>query len=288
MVKRDAAKSETGEHDGAPEGETNRYSVRAVERVADILDTLQAEEGGASLVRLAEVTGLPKSSVFRYVATLEARGYVERDAVTGDFVLGVALPSHRRHFDLLIARARPLLERLRDRFGETVNFAVLDDDRVRYLEIVESRKAMRLAARRGERDYVHSTAVGRAIAADLPEAEVRRILASAGMPAMTPRTITAPDELLHRLAEIRADGYAIDDEENEEGARCVAVALHGARIPAGISVSAPAVRLSREEARRVAAQLVDDVSFLGRRITAAPGGGATGAAAASAATASDA
>ncbi|HST40946.1 MAG TPA: IclR family transcriptional regulator [Conexibacter sp.] len=270
MVKRGSADEGLPEGAAGDEGGSSRYSVRAVERVADILDTLQQSESGASLVRLAEVTGLPKSSVFRYVATLEARGYVERDPLTGDFVLGVALPSHRRHFDLLIARARPLLERLRDRFGETVNFAVLDDDRVRYLEIVESPKAMRLAARRGERDFVHSTAVGRAIAANLPEREVRRIVSSAGMPALTPRTITSIEELLARLEEVRADGYAIDDEENEEGARCVAVALPGARMPAGISVSAPAVRLSREEARRVAAELVDDVSFLGRRIGGPP------------------
>lgn len=273
MVKRGAQDPEEPEETGEGEGRGNRYSVRAVERVADILDTLQQSETGESLVRLAEVTGLPKSSVFRYLATLEARGYVERDPLTGDYLLGVALPSHRRHFDLLIGRARPLLERLRDRFGETVNFAVLDDDRVRYLEIVESPKAMRLAARRGDRDYVHSTAVGRAIAAQLPEDEVRRILASAGMPALTPRTITSPGELLERLADVRADGYSIDDEENEEGARCVAVALPGARVPAGISVSAPAVRLSRDEARRVARELVDDVSFLGRRISAAPTAG---------------
>jgi IclR family acetate operon transcriptional repressor len=272
MVKRAGSEHEEGEQPGA-----GRYSVRAVERVADILDTLQQADGGTSLAQLAEVTALPKSSVFRYLATLEARGYVERDADSGDYVLGVALPSHRRHFDLLIARARPLLERLRDRFGETVNFAVLDDDKVRYLEIVESPKAMRLAARRGERDYVHSTAVGRAIAAQLPERDVRRILASAGMPALTPRTITSPDELIARLGDVRADGYAIDDEENEEGARCVAVALPGARIPAGISVSAPAVRLSREEARRVAAELVDDVSFLGQRIVAGPGAAAAAA-----------
>jgi len=272
MVKRDGGQHEQGTEAPA----AGRYSVRAVERVADILDTLQQADGGTSLAQLAEVTALPKSSVFRYLATLEARGYVERDAASGDYVLGVALPSHRRHFDLLIARARPLLERLRDRFGETVNFAVLDDDKVRYLEIVESPKAMRLAARRGERDYVHSTAVGRAIAAQLPERDVRRILASSGMPALTPRTITSPDELIARLDDVRADGYAIDDEENEEGARCVAVALPGARIPAGISVSAPAVRLSRDEARRVAAELVDDVSFLGQRIVAGPGAAASG------------
>jgi len=249
----------------ASEG-SGRYSVRAVERVADILDTLQRAEGGVSLVTLAEVTGLPKSSVFRYLATLEARGYVEKDPDGGDYTLGVALPSQQRHFELLSARARPVLERFRDRFGETVNFGVLDGDRVLYLEIVESHRAMRLAARRGDRDYVHSTALGRAIAANLPEEQVRRIVASAGMPALTTRTITSADELVASLADVRANGFAIDDEENEEGARCVAIALPGARVPAGISVSAPAVRLSREDAARVAAALAEEADYLGRRL----------------------
>jgi IclR family acetate operon transcriptional repressor len=247
---------------------SGRYSVRAVERVADILDTLQRADRGVSLVTLAEVTGLPKSSVFRYMATLEARGYVEKDGETGDFTLGVALPSQQRHFDLLRARARPVLERFRDRFGETVNLGVLDGDRILYLEIVESHQAMRFASRTGDRDYVHSTALGRAMTAQLPEAEVRRILGSAGMPPRTTRTITSPDELIASLAEVRANGYAIDDEENEEGARCVAIALPGMRVPAGISVSAPSVRLSREDAANVAAVLAEEAVYLRRRLGA--------------------
>lgn len=259
--------SGVNESANASSGEAGgRYSVRAVERVADILDTLQRAETGVSLVTLAEVTGLPKSSVFRYVATLEARGYVEKDPDSGDYTLGVALPSQQRHFELLSARARPVLERFRDRFGETVNFGVLDGDRVLYLEIVESHKAMRLAARRGDRDYVHSTALGRAIVAGLPEERVRRIVASAGMPAMTTRTVTSADELIASLADVRANGFAIDDEENEEGARCVAIALPGMRVPAGISVSAPAVRLSRDDAARVAGVLAEEATYLGRRL----------------------
>ena len=199
----------------ASEG-SGRYSVRAVERVADILDTLQRADGGVSLVTLAEVTALPKSSVFRYLATLEARGYVEKDPDSGDYTLGVALPSQQRHFELLSARARPVLERFRDRFGETVNFGVLDGDRVLYLEIVESHRAMRLAARRGDRDYVHSTALGRAIAAGLPEEQVRRIVASAGMPALTTRTVTSADELIARR---RARQRLRDRRRGERGGR---------------------------------------------------------------------
>lgn len=262
-----AAQSSESDTDGTVDRNgSGRYSVRAVERVADILDTLQEAAAPVSLVRLASVTGLPKSSVFRYLATLEARGYVDRDPESGDFTLGLALPTHQQRFATLAARARPVLERLRDRFGETVNLGVLDGERVLYLEIVESPKTMRLAAHPGDRDFVHSTAVGRAFAAELPEDEVRRILAAAGMPALTPRTITGVDELLRVLEDVRKQGYALDDEENEEGARCVAVAIPGARVPTGISISAPAVRLSREQAERIAAVLADEAAYLARRL----------------------
>jgi IclR family acetate operon transcriptional repressor len=247
------------------EADGSQYSVRAVERVTDILDKLQEAVEGVSLVTLAETTGMPKSSVFRYLSTLEARGYVEKDPESGDYTLGLALPSRRRYFDVLAARVRPSLERLRDRFGETVNFGVLEGDRVLYVEIIESHKTMRLAARRGDRDYLHSTALGKAIAAGLGADEVRRILTASGMPANTPRTISDADAYLGAIEQVRADGFAIDDEENEAGARCVAVAVDGLRVPAGISVSAPAVRLSREEAAEVAVGLAAEARRLARR-----------------------
>jgi IclR family transcriptional regulator, acetate operon repressor len=246
--------------------ETSPYSVRAAERVADLLDALQEAREGASLVALADATGMPKSSVFRYLATLESRGYVEKDVDTGDYSLGPALPSASRYYDVLATRARPTLERLRDRFEETANFAVLDGDRVVYVQIVESAQAMRLAARRGEQDYVHSTAVGKVIAAQQPVETVRALLRAAGMPARTPRTITRVDDFMGELERVREQGYAIDDEENEQGARCVAVALTGTRVAAGISIAAPSVRLSHEQAQAVAKTLADEARRLSRKL----------------------
>lgn len=255
-----------------------QYSVRAVERVLDILDTLQRAAGAVSLIELAEATRLPKSSTFRYLATLEARGYVDKDPVTGDYTLGLALPSQRRYYELLSANVRPLLERLRDRFGETVNLGVLDDDRILYLEIAESRQTMRLAARRGDRDAIHSTALGKAICAGLEPERVRRMIAGAAMEAKTANTIVTPDAFLAAIEQARVDGYAIDDEENEAGARCVAVAFADLRVPAGISVSAPAVRLSRDDAAQLAGVLAAEVRGLRGALDRRSGsGGAEGA-----------
>jgi IclR family acetate operon transcriptional repressor len=242
------------------------YSIRAVDRVLDLLDVLRARPRGASLAHVSRAAGLPRSSAFRYLATLEARGYVERDGGDGVYRLGSAFPGDGPWLRALSEAARPLLEALRDRFQETINLGVLEGSSVAYLEVLESPMAMRFAARPGDRDHVHSTSLGKALMAQLPEDDVRRILAAEGMVAVTPRTITDPDEFLRQLATVRKNGFALDYGENEEHGGCVAVAIAGADVSAAISLSAPTSRLSptgidevasalRETAARVAEEL---------------------------------
>jgi IclR family acetate operon transcriptional repressor len=232
------------------------YEVRAVQRVLDILDSLHQSADGLSLAGVARATGLPRSSAFRYLATLEGRGYVEREPGRGRYRLGLSfLPLRVRRVEVLAARARPYLEELRARFKETINLGVLDGAVIAYVEMLESPQAVRFSARAGDGDPIHSTALGKAIAAQLTEDEVRRILAVAGMARRTSRTIIDPDEFLRELERVRARGYAVDDRENEDEGRCVAVALPAGRIPAAISLSAPAARFSFARAEDVAPAL---------------------------------
>lgn len=235
-----------------------QYDVRAVHRVIDILEELQsAPADGLPLQRLAEAIGLPKTSAFRYLQTLESRGYVEAGSGNAHYRLGLrtlALDSHR--LELIADRALPSLVTLRDRFGETVNLGVLEGNRIRYLEILESPKAMRLAARKGDRDPIHSTALGKAIALQLPEDRVRAILAAEGMRRLTDDTITDPDAYLDALQEGRRRGYTLDRGENEVGSWCVAAPLLGGRNPTAVSVSAPAMRIFPDQAEAVAAVVV--------------------------------
>jgi IclR family transcriptional regulator, acetate operon repressor len=243
------------------------YSVRAVERVLDILDLLQESERHVSLADVAEETDLPKSSAFRYLATLEGRGYVEKDPDTGHYRVGPAfLPLQSRRLEQLAQRARPYLERLRETSGETVNLGFLDGGRVAYLDILESPRTMRFAARPGARDPIHSTALGKAIAAYLDEDRVRDILATEGMARQTERTIVDPDELLKELAEVRRRGYAVDDGENELDGRCVAVAVLPGRLPAAVSLSAPAARMPLGDVDNVASELHDVAESLEKEL----------------------
>jgi IclR family transcriptional regulator, acetate operon repressor len=234
-----------------------RYAVRAVVRVMDILDLLQDSPEGQTLVEVSNAVDLPRSSAYRYLSTLETRGYVQRDGANGNYRFGLAfLPSHGSHVEVLAARARPIMGQLRDRLGETINLGVLDGNRVVYLEILESNKAVRLAARRGDRDPIHSTALGKAIASRISSEKVRAILSAEGMPRRTSHTLTDEAGYLAELDKVRAQGYAFDLGENEEDGRCIAVPFQTSRVLAAISLSAPAARMEDGLMEDVAVELM--------------------------------
>jgi IclR family acetate operon transcriptional repressor len=178
-----------------------------------------------------------------------------------------------RQFDVLARRAHPHLERLQQEFGETANLGLLDGSRVVYLDIVESKHAMRLAARPGDHDPLHATALGKAIAAQLPVERVRAILKGEGMPRLTDRTITTQRDYLAALEGVRADGYAVDDGENEVGARCVAVAVPAGHLPLALSVSGPGARLEAQQVPAIAQRLREAAAQLAVELSPVQNGG---------------
>jgi IclR family acetate operon transcriptional repressor len=232
------------------------YSIRAVDRVCDILDTLANAGHAVSLTEVAEGAGIPKSSAFRYLSALEVRHYVERSPDGMSFLLGVAFrPQHTPGVERLTELARPALERLKDELGETTNLGLLDGTYVVHALVAESPQSMRLAARVGERGSIHSTALGKAMCAALPDSRVRMILHVAGMPRFTDATLTDPDAYIAELGRTRARGYGIDEAENQPAGRCVAVAIPNIPFSAGVSVSAPADRLPKDAVAGVARRL---------------------------------
>lgn len=217
--------------------------VRAAARTLDILHLLAGTGTPVSLAMVVEATGLPKTSAFRYLTTLERRGFVGR-ARTGGYV--VSRPSSpARSYDLeeIAARAQPGLTRLRDRLGETVSLGVLDGSRVLYLMTVKSRSPARVDVMHGTREMVHCTALGKALAARLPEATVRRVLAAEGMPRFTDATITEPASYIAELARVRRAGYAVNNGESDRDSRCVAFALATDEPALAVTLSAPVARL---------------------------------------------
>ena len=238
--------------------------TRAIRRTCLVLREVGAAVNtGASLPQLVAATGLPKSSVHRYLEVLVQEGFLERHAQSGAYRLGARIVSLAiNETPLLVLRARPYLERLRDRFDETVNLGVLSGDNIVYLEIIESSKTVRLAARIGDRDTVHSTALGKAIAAQLPEAEVRSLLQRSGLPRRTANTITRAAEFVKHLDLVRRHGFALDNQENDIEGRCVAVAIPAPRVQYAISVSGITSRFPMSKTAEVAREMRQVISEL--------------------------
>ena len=238
-----------------PADDSSSGRIRVIDRVCDILD-LVAAEGPIALANIALACGIPKTSAFRYLATLEARQYVNRVGDSAEYRLGLAMMNFQsNHFDPLIEAALPLLESIRDTFGETANLGILAGNRISYLAIVESRKSVRLAARSDDLDFLHCTALGKAILSRMPITEVHSMLGDT-YERRTYKTLTQWESLQRELELVRQNGFAVDDEENELGGRCVAVAVAGP-FRAAISLSAPVSGLPEKEVARVAEQLIE-------------------------------
>ncbi|TDD91368.1 IclR family transcriptional regulator [Actinomadura rubrisoli] len=217
-----------------------------MERTFELLEHLADAGGEMALSELTEVSGLPMPTIYRLMRTLVNRGYVRQEP-SKRYALGPRLIRLGEGASRLLGSwARPVLARLVDEVGETANMAVLEGDEAVYVAQVPSKHSMRMFTEVGRRVQPHCTGVGKALLSQLPEPKVREILARTGMDAHTPNTFTDADILMAELERIRDQGYALDDEEQEIGVRCVAVALRGAPALTALSVSGPSARMTRE------------------------------------------
>jgi IclR family acetate operon transcriptional repressor len=204
-------------------GTRSASGVRSLERAFELLEHLAEAGGRLALTELTEVSGLPMPTIYRLMRTLVNRGYVRQEP-SRRYALGPRLIRLGETAGRLLgSSARPSLARLVDEVGETANMAVLEGDEVVYVAQVPSRHSMRMFTEVGRRVNPHCTGVGKALLAQLPEDAALEILGRTGLPARTPHTITDPAALMSELARIRQRGYALDDEEQEIGVRCVAV-----------------------------------------------------------------
>lgn len=245
-----------------------RRSVQSVDRALDLLEALAASEGEVSITSLANRTSLHVSTVHRLLTTLLRRGYVRQNPETSRYYTGAKLATlaeGRSRFNELRHRARPILRTLTDQTRETSNLVVLDDVMAVYIETVASPHVVRMFTTLGNRVPLHATGAGKALLAWLAPDRRDALIDRTEMRAHTARTITDRASLRRALEEIRERGYALDDEEYDEGVRCVSVAVGPVGTPlAAISVSAPASRMTRQRGgelapllRRAASELAE-------------------------------
>jgi DNA-binding IclR family transcriptional regulator len=243
-------------------------TVPALHKALRILELLTASRTGATLPELVAQSGLAKSSAHYLLVTLERDGYVRRTERTGRYLLGVKLfrlANSAINGLSLRQRSAAHLWALSMRTGLTVHFAILEQGEAVLIGKQEGTGAARVATWIGKRMDLHCTAVGKAIFAYLPKAEIDAILRERGLSRHNENTIATPLRLHQELERVMKRGYAIDDEEDELGLRCIGVPVFGRQDrPLGaISVSGLTSNLGAEDLTRLLRDLRQTAAAIG-------------------------
>ncbi len=243
------AKDENAEGARASGARRPAGQVQSLTRALNLLRAISDHDGG-SLSELVARTGLPPSTAHRLLTTLESERFVQYDSANGLWRIGLSAflvgVGFQRTRDVLRV-AKPFLKRLMEQSGETANMYLVDDGELVCASQVESRQMMRAITRVGGRPPLYCSGAGKAYLSRLSSDEFSNAVNLSNLKALTERTITTPQRLMAEMEEVRKAGFAIDDEEQVLGVRCVAAAVvdeKGAPV-AAISVSGPVTRMDK-------------------------------------------
>jgi IclR family acetate operon transcriptional repressor len=244
----------------------------AVERALNILEAAAQRRDGLTNSEISRKLGIPKSSASYILRTLEHRGYLRRDADSGRYRLGLKILSlgGDAQGNLEIADvALPFMRALGEKIRMTVHLAVLDQGEAVYVEKVEAPGFFKVNTWVGRRMFLHSTSVGKCLLAWLPKQEIENVVRQQGLKKRTPKTITTVSRLLADLEHVKQSGYAVDDEENSLGARCLGAPIFDAtgNVTAALGASGTLTQVDeanmprmiealKETARRITRQLL--------------------------------
>lgn len=223
--------NQTAEPPAKPAGE--RYRVQSLGRALDLLELIAARgKGGARLTDLARALDMSKAAVYALLQTLLSRGFLSdvSEGANRRYRLGLSLVrlGDMAMGNLAIAEvALPELQKLTADLGMTSRLAVFDDDCAVVVGRVDAPGTIRFEAALGRRELPHCSAVGKALLSAMPREEAQRILERSPLPKRTARTITAVPLLMQELARSLERGYAVDDEEDNEGVACIGSCVFG-------------------------------------------------------------
>ncbi|MBI4790583.1 MAG: IclR family transcriptional regulator [Chloroflexi bacterium] len=250
-------------------------TIGSLQRAIDILNLFDSQTPELGTTDIAKSLGLHKSTVASLIYTLEANGYLRQNPNTRKYRLGFRLVERAsamlEHVEIRQV-AYPFLLELRNKWNETVNLAVLDGHEIVYVERFLGTKALGMRSEVGYRAPAHSTALGKAILACYPTTYAQSLIKQFGLAAVTPKTITDPDQFCAELEKTREQGFSVDDEENEIGGRCVAVPIfdHAGKAVAAVSISSPTARLPLDQVGEAGAMVRDTARAISRNLGYVP------------------
>jgi DNA-binding IclR family transcriptional regulator len=224
--------------------------LSSVANAIRLIKTFTDDDYEIGISDLAKRLLLPKSTVHRLAATLIDAGLLEQNPETAKYRLGLVIfelgSLVRRKMDFS-SEAKPYLMTLREKTGETVHLAILDQLSILFINTLESKHAIRMTLDVGMRKPAYCTAAGKVLLAFQSPEVIERVCASK-LIERTPNTIVDPESLRQELATILMRGYAIDDEESELGLRSIAAPVrdYGGNVIAATSVAGPAQRMTKK------------------------------------------
>ena len=239
-----------------PEGTS--HPIQSVRRAIRVIEQLAAEKSPIAIGQLSKKIGLHVSTTHRLLSTLKADGFVQQDLASGRYGLGSRLiflgQQYLEGLDLRHV-ARPFLEELSGQTGETANLVVLNQGEALYLDKVEAGPGpgLRISSRIGNRAPLHCTAAGKILLAGMSEVEQSQWLAGHRLVALTGQSLTDAPSLQGELERVRQQGLALDLEECEEGAHCIAAPVRSSRgdVTAAVSLSGPSIRMPSPRMREL-------------------------------------
>ena len=237
-----------------------RSNIQSLERGFAIFEYI-VNKGGTGVTELSKELQLNKSTVFSILKTLENLGYIYKDELTNTYAATFRLQSLAEMTAdprNITGYARPILQQLMDIYDETIHFVSARENSVVYLEKMESSKSVRIYTGIGLEMPLHCTSLGKVILADRTEEEICAYAERTGLVRYTKNSITRLDLLMKELEKVRQQGYAIDDEENQEGLYCVGVPVrnkHGKSLYA-LSLSMPKFRQSDYDKKQLVKDLI--------------------------------
>jgi IclR family acetate operon transcriptional repressor len=250
-------------------GKPRDGGVQSLHRALDLVEVVAARGGHLTIGEIAAAAAVPLPTVHRLLRTLVDRGYM-RQLPNRRYALGFRLvPLGATASAMVGPDTDVVLGRLVDALGETANLAVLSGSHAEYVAQVPSRHTMRMFTEVGRQVDLHCTGVGKALLGQLDDARVRALVRRAGLRRKTEHTLVTEADLLAELAQVRARGYALDEQEQEAGVRCVAVPVGPEPMSwMAVSVSGPVTRMTDELVSRAVPLLQEAGRQLTSRMTA--------------------
>ncbi len=250
---------------------TEKGIVQSIDRALSILEVLSDYSKGLGVTEISEQVNLHKSTVYRLLTTLIYKGYVVQDTETNKYGITLKLfelGSKKVESMDLLSVSKEYTKKLMESVNEVVHLVVREGNEIVYIDKVEANNTIMMASTIGKRSPMYCTSVGKAILAHLPEKKVKEIWDNSKIVKYTDYTITDFEELKTELEDIRQKGYAVDNEENEIGVRCIGVPIfnrHG-KVEAAISISGPAIRVTESKISNFSIKVMNTASLISREL----------------------